>query len=175
MNPWNTPSSAGLDVWRLMETWYVQRLKLFIISILKSLVIPEIWFDPSSVFYSQFTLFSPLNHIFHNRVIHVPNRIISVSNTKWDVILFWFRNDVKDVKSFFASAFQRTGCSVNKILVLTEYGCNKVVIELRVMQFWSQIRLVISSRTRTTRSSDFEITRMISEQMHSTDLSTQFN
>ena len=46
------------------------------------------------------------------------------------------------MKSFFASAFQRTGCSVNKILVLTEYGCNKVVIELRVMQFWSQIALL---------------------------------
>ena len=110
-----------------------------------------------------------------NRTIFTLHRTISVSNTKWDVILFWFHNDVKDVKSFFASAFQRTGYLVNKILVLTEYGCNKVVIELRVMQFWSQIRLVISSRTRTTRSSDFEITLMISEQMHSTDLSTQFN
>lgn len=110
-----------------------------------------------------------------NRTIFTLYRTISVSNTKWDVILFWFHNDVKDVKSFFASAFQRTGYLVNKILVLTEYGCNKVVIEPRVMQFWSQIRLVISSRTRTTRSSDFEITRTISEQMHSTDLSTQFN
>ena len=65
MDPWNTPSSAGLDIWRLMETWYVQRINLFIISILKSLVIPGIWLDLSSVFYSQFTLFSPLNHIFH--------------------------------------------------------------------------------------------------------------
>ena len=49
--------------------------------------------------------------------------------------LFLINNDVKDVKSFFASAFQQTGYLVNKILVLTEYGCNKMVIELRVMQF----------------------------------------
>ena len=44
-------------------------------------------------------------------------------------------------------------------------GCNKVVIELRVVQFWSEIILVISNRTRTTRSFDFEITRMMSDQI----------
>ena len=42
-------------------------------------------------------------------------------------------------------------------------GCNKVVIELRVVQFWSEIILVISNRTRAARSFDFEITRMISD------------
>ena len=31
-------------------------------------------------------------------------------------------------------------------------GCNKVVIELRVVQFWSEIILVISNRTRALRS-----------------------
>ena len=30
-------------------------------------------------------------------------------------------------------------------------GCNKVVIELRVVQFWSEIILVISNRTRIAR------------------------
>ena len=56
---------------------------------------------------------------------------------------------------------------INKILVLTEFqnGCNKVVIELRVVQFWSEIILVISNRTRAARSSDFQITRMISDQI----------
>ena len=44
-------------------------------------------------------------------------------------------------------------------------GSNKVVIELRVVQFWSEIILVISNRTRTARSFDFEITRMISDQI----------
>ena len=44
-------------------------------------------------------------------------------------------------------------------------GSNKVVIELRVVQFWSEIILVISNRTRAARSFDFEITRMISDQI----------
>ena len=53
-------------------------------------------------------------------------------------------------------------------------GCNKVVIELRVIelpvhqdttQFWSEIILAISNRTRAARSFDFEITRMISDEI----------
>ena len=36
-------------------------------------------------------------------------------------------------------------------------GCNKVVIELRFVQFWSEIILVISNRTRAARSFDSEI------------------
>ena len=40
-----------------------------------------------------------------------------------------------------------------------------MVIELRVVQFWSEIILVISNQTRATRSFDFEITRMISHQI----------
>ena len=51
-------------------------------------------------------------------------------------------------------------------------GCNKVAIELRVVQFWSEIKLVISNQTRAARSFDFEITRMISDQiaLHSVQL-----
>ena len=63
---------------------------------------------------------------------------------------------------------------INKILVLTEFqnGCNEVVIELHVVQFWSEIILAISNRTRAARSSDFQITRMISDQiaLHSVQL-----
>ena len=44
-------------------------------------------------------------------------------------------------------------------------GSNKVVIELRVVQFWSEIILVISNRTRAARLFNFEITRMISDQI----------
>ena len=36
-----------------------------------------------------------------------------------------------------------------------------MAIELRVVQFWSEIILVISNRTRAARSFDFEITRII--------------
>ena len=47
-----------------------------------------------------------------------------------------------------------------------------MVIELRVVQFWTEIILVISNRTRAARSFDFEITRMISDQiaLHSVQL-----
>ena len=40
-----------------------------------------------------------------------------------------------------------------------------MVIELRLVQFWSEIILVISNRTHAARSFDFEITRMISDQI----------
>ena len=36
-------------------------------------------------------------------------------------------------------------------------GFNKVVIKLSGVQFWSEIILVISNRTRPARSFDFEI------------------
>ena len=51
-------------------------------------------------------------------------------------------------------------------------GCNKVVIEPRVVQFWSEIILVISNRTRAARSFNFGITHMISAQiaLHSVQL-----
>ena len=40
-------------------------------------------------------------------------------------------------------------------------GCNKVAIELWVVQFWFEIILVISNRTRTGRSFYFEIVRIL--------------
>ena len=51
-------------------------------------------------------------------------------------------------------------------------GCNKVVIEPHIVQFWSEIILVISNRTGATCSFDFEITCMISTQiaLHSVQL-----
>ena len=51
-------------------------------------------------------------------------------------------------------------------------GCSKVAIELRVVQFWCEIILVISNQTHAARSFDFEITPMISDQiaLHSVQL-----
>ena len=51
-------------------------------------------------------------------------------------------------------------------------GCNEVVIEPRVVQFSSEIILVISNRTRDARLFDFQIMRMISTQiaLHSVQL-----
>ena len=52
-----------------------------------------------------------------------------------------------------------------------------MVIEPRVVQFWSEIILVISYRTRAVRLIDFEITRMISAQiaLHSVQLPLLIN
>ena len=57
-------------------------------------------------------------------------------------------------------------------IVQFQNGSNKVVIELSVVQFWSEIILVISNQTRAMRSFDFEIARMILDQiaLHSVQL-----
>ena len=68
---------------------------------------------------------------------------------------------------------------INKIFELTksyilrfQNGFNKVVIEPHVMQFWSEIIIVISNLTRAARLINFEITHMISAQiaLHSVQL-----
>ena len=48
---------------------------------------------------------------------------------------------------------------------LFQNECNEVVIEPRVVQFWSEIILVFSNWTRAARSIDFEITCMITPQI----------
>ena len=55
--------------------------------------------------------------------------------------------------------------------LLFQNGCNKVIIELRFVQFWPEIMFVIFNRV--LRSFDFEITRMISDKiaLHSVQLS----
>ena len=52
-----------------------------------------------------------------------------------------------------------------------------MVIDLCVVQFWSEIILVISNQTRAARSFDSEITRMISDQiaLHSVQSSLYIN
>ena len=113
------------------------------ISLLKSLVIFAIWLALSNVICSRTTLFYALNHLCSksrnscskdvisvlNRTIFALHCTISASGTKWDVKASLFR-------------FKETGYLVKQILVLTEYGCDKVVIEFRDVQFWSEIILL---------------------------------
>ena len=51
-------------------------------------------------------------------------------------------------------------------------GSNKEAIELPIVQFWSEIILVISNQARAACLFDFEITHMISDQiaLHSVQL-----
>ena len=88
-----------------------------------------------------------------------------------------------NVKAFLVSLFDKpaTGTIYNGtdqnlvvclLIVRFQNGCDKVVIELWVVQFWSEIILVISNQTCAACSFDFEITRMISDQivLHSVQL-----
>ena len=90
---------------------------------------------------------------------------------KWH-LSFCFVDMARTCKRVSGSSFYEPAFWTNKYrLKKNEWfqnGCNKVVIELRVVQFWSEIILVISNRTRA----DFEITRMISDQivLHSVQL-----
>ena len=63
-------------------------------------------------------------------------------------------------------------CINSSVFGRFQNGCNKMVFEACAVQFWSEIILVISNRTRAMRSVDFEITRMISAQivLHSVQL-----
>ena len=82
---------------------------------------------------------------------------------------FCILNEMK--RCFRFCHFQQTGYWNNtqksKIsggkIVRFQNGSNKVAIELCVVQFWSEIILVISNQTRAGRSFNFEITRMISD------------
>jgi hypothetical protein len=52
---------------------------------------------------------------------------------------------------------------LNYLRFQNEY--NKVEIELRVVQFWTEIKLVITNRTPASGSCDFVITHLISVQI----------
>jgi len=72
----------------------------------------------------------------------------------------------------FATAIAKLCCCFSPKIVRFQNGSNKVTIEPRVVQFWSEIILAISNRTRATRSFNFEIMCMISDQiaLHSVQL-----
>ena len=113
----------------------------FVISILKSLVIAVIWVASSSVNYSWITLFFALNHICCKSRHSCSNHVIPVLNrTIFALYCIIFVPCKKgDVKAF----------KLDQITIGTDWilrfqnGCNKVVMELRVVQFWSEIILIL--------------------------------
>ena len=91
---------------------------IFIISIVKSLVIPAVWLVLNSVIYSQITLLFALKHIcsksHHWSVLKSHHQFFySISHH------FCFEYKMR-CKSLF-SAFQQTGNLINKILILNEF------------------------------------------------------
>ena len=99
----------------------------------ESLVIPAIWLALSSVTYSRIALFFALNHIFSKS--HLPcskwHHFCSISHH------FCFEYKI-GCKSLFVSTFEQTGYEITDWTLQFQNGCNKVVIELSGMQFWSE-------------------------------------
>ena len=138
-------------------------------------MIPAIWLAHSSVIYSRIAPSWALNRIFFffsaNENKHkkkTTNQIesnIAFVTLDWDFdrwLQYW------NVKAFPVPLFTKKPATksikywhlTNKKCIRTiklwdfKTGCNKVVIELRVVQFWSEIILVISNQTRAARSFD---------------------
>ena len=152
-------------------------------------MVPVIWLALIDAIYSRITSFFALNHIFFpaNEVATLKTKqpirfqgLFKVTDQiagKWKTCGKFCNFSLQN--SYFFSPKKWMNLISNWLsITLIKYlnwpspvfgwfqnGCNKVVIEPRVVQFWSEIILVISNRTRTARSFNFEITRMISAQI----------
>ena len=166
-------------------------LSSFITPIWKSLVVPVIWLARIGATYSRIAQFFALNRIFfpanEEATLKTKQPIRFQGLFKITIKLqenerqrvsygkfcyFCFQN-----RYFFPQKWmnlisnQLNATSIkyfnwpSPVFERFQNGCNKVVIEPRVVQFWSEIILVISNRTRTARSFNFEITHMISAQI----------
>ena len=105
-----------------------------------------------------FTIFAVFEHIYKQNIkVHLVRLLLLCYSTQGGTGGVSFAN--KNVSG------------LQKYLIFqNEY--NKVEIELRVVQFWTEIKLVITNRTPASRSCDFVITRLISVQiaLHSVQL-----
>ena len=147
-----------------------------ITSILKSLVVPVIWLALIGAIYSRIAPFFALNRIFFpaneeatlktkqpirlQGLFKVTDQIAGRWKTwriMWQILQLLFPKLL-----FFPP---KKWMNLSPVFGRFQNGCNKVVIEPCVVQFWSEIILVISNWTRTARSFNFEITRMISAQI----------
>ena len=159
----------------------------FITPILKSLVVPVIWLALIDAIYSWVAAFFALKRIFfpanEEATLKQTNQISRLVYSNRSNCRKKFATFVSKTLTFSPQKMDEFSdrLSIASIKYLNwpsslfgqfHNGCNKVVIEPRVVQFWSEIILVISNRTHAARSFDFEITRMISAQiaLHSVQL-----
>ena len=171
---------------------------MFIITpILKSLVVPVIWLVLIGAIYSRIAPFFALNCIFFPaneatlkrkqpirfeglfKVTNQENERQRVSCGKFCNFCLQNSYSPPPKKKWMILITDQLSIALIKYLnwlspVFGRFqnGCNKVVIEPCVVQFWSEIILVISNWTRAARSFNFEITCMISAQiaLHSVQL-----
>ena len=174
---------------------------IFITPILKSLVVPVIWLALIGAIYSRIAPFFALNRIFFpaneeatlktkqpirfQGLFKVTNQIAGKWKTKsimWQILQLLFpkllfppppqKKWMNLISNRLSTASIKYLNWPSPVFGRFQNGCNKVVIEPRVVQFWSEIILVISNPTCAARSFNSEITPMISAQvaLHSVQL-----
>ena len=110
-------------------------------------------------------------NLFWKHVISVLNHLVFCSVSHH----FCFKYKMR-CKSLFFLLFNKPATIVKKNIgtdwiLWFQNGCNKVVIELCIVQFWFESIIVISNQTCATRLSDLEIMVWFQTKLHS----TQFN
>ena len=129
---------------------------------MKSLVIPAIWLALSTVIYSRITLFFVLNHLCSkSRHSFSTYKLTSCLIKSHPFALYCIISVLGtkilrcELKAFLflllgkkASLFLLGQINIDTDWILRfQNGCNKVVFELCVVLFWSEIILVISNWT----------------------------
>ena len=182
--------NLGLDItFILFNSHYIteRRISGFITPILKSLVVPVIWLALIGAIYSWITPFFVLNHIFFpaneeatlktkqpirfQGLLKITNQIAGkrkMKDNKYheaNFATFVSKSLIFPPKKWMNLISNQLSTALNwpsPVLWRFQNGCNKVVTEPCVGQFWSEIILMVSNRTHATPLFDFEITHVIS-------------
>ena len=190
--------NLGLDItFILFNSHYIteRRISGFITPILKSLVVPVIWLALIGAIYSWITPFFVLNHIFFpaNEEATLKTKqpirfqgLLKITNQiagKWKTMsimrqilqLLFPKVLFFPPKKWMNLISNQLSTALNwpsPVLWRFQNGCNKVVTEPCVGQFWSEIILMVSNRTHATPLFDFEIMHVISAHiaLHSVQL-----
>ena len=180
--------NLGLDItFILFNSHYIteRRISGFITPILKSLVVPVIWLALIGAIYSWITPFFVLNHIFFpaNEEATLKTKqpirfqgLLKITNQiagKWKTMsimrqilqLLFPKVLFFPPKKWMNLISNQLSTALNwpsPVLWRFQNGCNKVITEPCVGQFWSEIILMVSNRTHATPLFNFEITHVIS-------------
>ena len=192
--------NLGLDItFILFNSHYIteRRISGFITPILKSLVVPVIWLALIGAIYSWITPFFVLNHIFFpaneeatlktkqpirfQGLLKITNQIAGKRKMKdneyheANFATFVSKSLIFPPQKWMNLISNQLSTALNwpsPVLWRFQNGCNKVVTEPCVGQFWSEIILMVSNRTHATPSFDFEIMHVIAAHiaLHSVQL-----
>ena len=180
--------NLGLDItFILFNSHYIteRRISGFITPILKSLVVPVIWLALIGAIYSWITPFFVLNHIFFpaNEEATLKTKqpirfqgLLKITNQiagKWKTMsimrqilqLLFPKVLFFPPKKWMNLISNQLSTALNwpsPVLWRFQNGCNKVITEPCVGQFWSEIILMVSNRTHATPLFNFEIMHVIS-------------